>query len=87
MRIFDEFVKNSWPDNDKFLFKNDNYDLENVELKKVLEETWPYVPSKNAKEGFALSFWLRFDHWILPWSYSLKYNGSVKKSNTVANTF
>ena len=36
MRIFDEFVKNSWPDNDKFLFKNDNYDLENVELKKVL---------------------------------------------------
>ena len=49
-RIFDEFVKNNWPDNDKFQFKNANYNLENVELKKYFRPNHMY-PRKMPKKG------------------------------------
>ena len=52
-RIFDEFVKNNWPDNDKFQFKNANYNLENVELKKYSRPNHMY-PRKMPKKGKVL---------------------------------
>ena len=53
MIIFDEFVKNNWPDNDKFQFKNDNYNLENVELKKYFRTNHMYP--RKIPEGLSFT--------------------------------